>query len=336
MSKVKYYYDTEKLNYKRIEISPLKKIINILVFLSASSVLALALFVIFIRFLSTPNENKLKLQIHELKEENQLLTNWFEKDYNESKNLLEEIKQRDIAIYREYFGAASISNSIRNAGTGGSNKYDFLQKMSNNEILTKIKKQIDDISHQIRIESISLEEIYLLAEKRETMLASIPAIQPVANDDLKRMVSGFGPRIHPITKRKKQHDGMDFTASIGTPIYATGDGKVEISRYKRSGYGKYIIINHGYGYKTLYAHMSKLLVDEEEYVKRGDTIGLVGSTGLSAGPHLHYEVHKEIIDINNNSTWKPVNPAFYCYEKLNPKDYQKLIELADQSNKSFD
>ena len=159
------------------------------------------------------------------------------------------------------------------------------------------------------------------------MLAALPAIQPVSNKNLSRMASGYGYRIHPIYKTRKMHSGMDFSAKTGTEIYATGDGKISKVRKSRRGYGNHVVIEHGYGYKTLYAHMSKYIVRKGQKVKRGEVIGYVGSTGTSVAPHLHYEVHKD---------GKKINPVNFYYNDLTPEEYEKMLEISSQNNQSFD
>ena len=157
------------------------------------------------------------------------------------------------------------------------------------------------------------------------MLACIPAIQPVSNKELRRIASGFGYRYHPIYKTLRMHTGMDFSAPRGTPIYATGNGKVKSTK-RKSGYGKTCVVDHGFGYKTLYGHMSKIIVKRGQKVKRGEIIGYVGSTGTSTSPHLHYEVR-----IND----KPVNPVHYFFNDLSPEEYEKVIEISSRINQSL-
>ena len=194
-------------------------------------------------------------------------------------------------------------------------------------ILISTRKKIDQVTTQLYIQSKSFDEIIELAQNKTTMLASIPAIQPVSNKDLSRMASGFGNRIHPIYKTRKFHAGMDFSAKTGTPIYATGDGEISKIKRSRKGYGNHVVINHGFGYKTLYAHMSKYIVKKRQKVKRGDIIGYVGNTGTSVAPHLHYEVHKD---------GKKINPVNFYYNDLTPEQFEKMLLISSQSNQSFD
>jgi murein DD-endopeptidase MepM/ murein hydrolase activator NlpD len=238
------------------------------------------------------------------------------------------MQERDDNIYRVIFEADPIPSSIREAGFGGANRYKDLEGYGNSELVKETARNIDVITKQIYVQSRSFDEVIEMAKSKSEMLASIPAIQPVSNEDLKRIASGFGYRPHPIYKVMKMHAGIDFTASIGTPIYATGDGVVMKPPYGAgSGFGKYVMIDHGYGYKTLYAHMSSISVKPGQKVKRGEIIGEVGNTGTSTGPHLHYEV------VRND---KKVDPINYFFNDLSPEEYQEIITLASKENQSFD
>jgi len=323
MAKVKYYYDTKTLNYQRIEKTPVDRVKNILIYLGSSIFCGLIMIVIFFQFFDSHEEKKLKREKNDLISQYEILT----KNLDEINLVLEDMQDRDDNIYRVIFEADPIPLTIRKAGFGGVNRYKYLENMSNSDLIIETTKQIDIVSKQIYIQSKSFDEVIKLAKNKTKMLSSLPSIQPISNKDLTRMVSGFGPRIHPIYKTIKHHDGMDFTAATGTPIYATADGTVEKSEHDKGGYGKHVIINHGYGYKTLYAHMSEIKAIRGNSVKRGDVIGYVGSTGLSVGPHLHYEVHHN---------GKKENPSYYYHNDLTPEEYNKLIELSSKENQSFD
>ena len=225
------------------------------------------------------------------------------------------------------FEADPIPSSIRKAGFGGVNRYKDIRNFSNAELVIEAAKKADKLSKQLYIQSKSFDEVIDLVKNKADMLASIPAIQPIANKDLGRVASGYGYRIHPIYKTRKFHTGMDFTAPQGTPIYATGDGKIAKVRRSRRGYGNHVIVDHGYGYQTLYAHMTKYIVYRGQKVKRGEIIGYVGSTGTSVAPHLHYEV------IKNK---RKINPVNYYYNDLSPEEYEKMLEISSQNNQSFD
>ncbi len=241
--------------------------------------------------------------------------------------VLAELQEKDDDIYRVIFEAEPIPSSVRNAGFGGVNRYRELEQLTNADIVIGTTKRLDELTKQLVVQSRSFDEVITLAKNKEEMLASIPAIQPVSNEKLTRVASGFNFRIHPIYKVRHFHTGIDFTAPRGTEIYATGDGKVHDVIMKARGYGYHVIVDHGFGYNTLYAHMSKFKVRKGEVVKRGDVIGYVGSTGTSTAPHLHYEVIKN---------GEKINPMNFFFNDLTPEEYEKVIELSSQSNQSFD
>ena len=323
MAKVKYYYDTKTLNYQRIEKTPLDRAKNILIYLGASLFSGVIITILLIQFLNSPNEKRLMQEKSDLISQYDIL----KQNLNEIDLVLQDMQDRDDNIYRVILEADPIPSSIRKAGFGGVNRYKHLENMSNADLIIETSKQIDVISKQLYIQSKSFDEVIELAKNNKEKLASLPSIQPLSNKDLKRMVSGWGYRMHPIYKTNKFHYGLDFTASTGTPVYATGNGTVKTVKYTRSGYGKHIIIDHGYEYETLYAHLSDYNVKIGEKVIRGQVIGFVGSTGRSVAPHLHYEVK-----LNN----KKVNPAPYCYNDLSIEEYDKIIELSSKENQSFD
>jgi len=323
MAKIKYYYDTKTLSYKRIELSKANKIKNLLYFLIGSSFTGLIMVMIFFQFFDSPKEKILNREIAQLKTQYEIVKG----KLSQAELVLDDIQQRDDNIYRVIFEADPIPKSIRKAGYGGINRYEDLTGYNSSEIMISTNKKIDQITKQLYIQSKSFDDIIKLAKNKADMLAAIPAIQPVSNKDLSRMASGYGPRIHPIYKTKKFHAGMDFSAKTGTPIYATGDGKIAKVRKSRRGYGNHVIIDHGFGYKTLYAHMSKYIVKKGQKIKRGDVIGFVGNTGTSVAPHLHYEVHKN---------GKKINPVNFYYNDLNPEQYERMLEISSQSNQSFD
>lgn len=323
MTKVKYYYDKKSLSYKEINLTLKQKIQNLLVYILSASIITLLSFFIFYSFFDSPKEKKLKSEI------NFLTSNYqkFESKLLDIETVLDDIQKRDDNIYREIFEANPIPTEIRKAGFGGVNKYKYLEGFSNTELLKELDNKFDVLKKQLYVQSKSFDQIIELTKDKNKMLSSIPAIQPLSNKDLSRMASGFGYRIDPIYKTRKFHAGMDFSAKTGTPIYATGDGKVfKVSKSKR-GYGNHVVIDHGYGYKTLYAHMSKTAVKRNQKVSRGDVIGFVGNTGKSVAPHLHYEVHKD---------GKKINPVNFYYNDLNAEEYERMIEISSRSNQSFD
>jgi len=323
MAKVKYYYDTKTLSYKRIELSGLNKLKRLFYFLIGSAFTGLIMVIVFFQFFDSPKEKRLNREIDVLTTQYKIV----EDKLNQVELVLDDIQNRDDNIYRVIFEAEPIPKSIRKAGYGGVNRYQNLRGFSNSELIISTSEKVDQISKQLYIQSKSYDEIIELAKNKADMLAALPAIQPVSNKNLSRMASGYGYRIHPIYKTRKLHTGMDFSAKTGTPIYATGDGKISKVRKSRRGYGNHVIIDHGYGYKTLYAHMTKYIVKRGQKVKRGEVIGYVGSTGTSVAPHLHYEVHKD---------GRKINPVNFYYNDLNPEEYEKMLEISSQNNQSFD
>ena len=241
--------------------------------------------------------------------------------------VLSALEDRDNNLYRIYFNTSPISEEQRRAGLGGVNRYKELEGYNNSDLVKNTTERLDIIAKQMVIQSKSLDEITNLAKDKEKLLAAIPAIQPVKNEDLKRMASGFGYRNDPFTKIRKFHAGMDFSAKTGTPIYATGDGEIARADAGATGYGNHIVIRHGFGYETLYAHLSKYKARVGQKVKRGDIIGYVGSTGRSEAPHLHYEVKKE---------GKVINPINFYYGNISAKEFVILAQLANQENQSLD
>jgi murein DD-endopeptidase MepM/ murein hydrolase activator NlpD len=323
MAKVKYYYDADTLSYRKIKQS--KKSIYKKVSFTFLTILLVAFFgfIGFSQFMTSPNERAQKREFDNLKLHYDLL----EKRIEESNNILSELQERDNTIYRVYFEANPIPEEQRKAGFGGVNKYKYLEGFDNSSMIKKATKDLDILSKQMVVQSKSLDEIVKLAKNKEEMLASIPAIQPVANKDLKRMASGYGFRVHPIYKTKKYHWGMDFSAPEGTPVYATGNGVVTQALRTRKGLGNYVKIDHGYGYVTVYGHMDNFIVRNNQKLKRGDLIGYVGTSGTSTAPHLHYEVHKAN---------QKVNPVYFYFNDLTPEEYDRMLELASRENQSLD
>jgi murein DD-endopeptidase MepM/ murein hydrolase activator NlpD len=324
MARIKYYYDTESCKYERIKITTWDIILNLLGFLSLSFVVAIGIVILFSTYFESPKETMLKKENEEMKYYFSLL----EKDVNNMHNMMSSLQKRDDNVYRVIFEADPIPPSVRQAGTGGSEKYnDIVEKnlINENLIISSLSK-VDMLKRQMYIQTKSYDEILQLARNKTKLLSAIPAIQPISNKELTRLASGFGMRIHPIYKVKKMHTGIDFTAPRGTPIYSTGDGVVEEVRIEFGGYGRQVVVNHGFGYKTLYAHMEEFNVKVGDKVKRGDCIGYVGNSGLSTAPHLHYEVIKD---------GKRVNPVHYFFQDLNDEEYEKILELASIENQSL-
>ena len=248
-------------------------------------------------------------------------------DLEEMETVLMDISTRDDAIYRAIFGTEAYPEHLRNPGVGGVDRGRALRGYGHSEDIIAVSERVSEVQRKLVAQSRSFDEVLELARKKTDMLQSIPGIQPVRNQDLKRMASGYGYRIHPIYKVRKMHYGMDFSAPTGTEIFATGDGVVIQVKRQYNGYGRHVIIRHGFGYKTLYAHMSKVMVKRGQKIKRGEVIGLVGNTGTSVAPHLHYEVHKD---------GAKVNPAHYYFNDLTPEQYEEMLQLVSAPNQSFD
>lgn len=323
MAKVKYYYDSDTLSYRKIELRKRDKFKRILGFVLSSIVMGLFLMFITFQFIESPKEKAQKRELENMELRYGLLN----KKMDQVEKVLEGIQHRDNEIYRLYFETNPIPEEQRKAGFGGVNRYKSLEGFENSDMIIDVTKNMDILSKQLYIQSKSLDEIINLAEDKEKLLASIPAIQPIRKEDLTRMASGYGWRSDPFTKARKQHNGMDFTAPTGTPIYATGNGKIKRADNTASGFGQHIEIDHGFGYKTIYAHLSKYNVKRGQKVSRGDLIGFVGNTGRSVGPHLHYEVHKN---------GRPINPINFYYGNLTPEEFKEMLKTASQEGQSFD
>jgi murein DD-endopeptidase MepM/ murein hydrolase activator NlpD len=324
MARIKYYYDTETCKYERVRTKNSDIILNLLGILSLTLSLAVGLVFLYSNYFESPKEIMLKNQVKELEFYYKNLNS----DVEEMRRILNNVEDRDDNIYRVVLGAEPIDKSVRDAGVGGADRYAEIKEKNipQEDMLTSLHEKIDLLRRKLYIESKSQDEVVELAENKEKLFAAVPAIQPVSNKQLIALASGFGMRIHPIYKVKKMHPGIDFAASLGTPIYATADGKVVEVSVRFSGYGKMVEIDHGFGYRTRYAHMHDFAVRQGQSVKRGDLIGYVGNTGLSTAPHLHYEV------LMNGAH---INPVHYFFNDLSPAEYEKIIELASVENQSL-
>ena len=324
MSKIKYYYDTETCKYERVKVKKRDVVINALGFLSLAIVLAVGILVVLSKYFESPKETALKKENEELK----LYYDIMQDQIVNMDEMLGVLQTKDDQVYRTVFEAEPIPETVRAAGSGGALKYRNLLKsdLDNKELVVGTLERIDKVKKKMYIQTKSYDEIMDLALNREAFYRAMPAIQPVSNKELRRLSSGYGMRIDPILKVKKMHWGIDFSAPQGTPIYATADGRVEVQKKFSTNIGWYIKIDHGFGFKTLYGHMSRFDVKQGDYVKRGQIIGRVGNTGKSTGPHLHYEVH-----VNG----KKVNPVFYFYQDLNAEEFDEILRLASIENQSL-
>ena len=323
MPEQKYRFNPETLKFERLRLTARQKAKRLALMLTPGLLVGTLIAGLLYQFTDSPKEAKLKRENQQLLVQYELLN----KQLAEVEEVLGDVRRRDDNIYRVIFEADPIPASMRQAGVGGINRYKGLDGYANSDVVIGTRKRLDRIAKQLFVQSSSLDDVGRLALTKQEMLASIPAIQPVANEDLTRVASGFGLRMHPIHKIIKFHAGMDFTAKVGTEIHATGDGTVVFAEYATNGYGIHVIVDHGYDYETLYAHLDELKVRKGQKVKRGDLIGLVGNTGLSAGPHLHYEVHKN---------GEAVDPANFYFNDLSPEEYARLLELSRNAGQSLD
>lgn len=325
MAKVKYYYDSENLAYRKIKIKKSTKFGYAALFLLSSALFGTLAFIVLLNtpFFETPKDRLQSREIENFKLRYAILN----KKMDQIDEVLESIEDRDNNLYRTYFNTSPIPDEQRKAGFGGVNRYRELEGFNNSELVINTAKRVDQIAKELVIQSKSLDEILKLAKEKNKLLEAIPAIQPVKNENLRAVASGFGYRSDPFTKVRKFHAGMDFSARSGTPIYATGDGVVERADNSASGYGNHVVLRHGYGYETLYGHLSKYNCRAGQRVKRGDVIGFVGSTGRSEAPHLHYEVHKG---------GEVVNPLNFYYGNISAAEYVVIAKLANQENQSLD
>jgi murein DD-endopeptidase MepM/ murein hydrolase activator NlpD len=324
MARIKYYYDTETCKYERIKTSTGDIVLNTLGIMSLTVAMAVGLLIAYSSYFESPKELILKNEVKEMEFYYQNLNGEVEKLQSQ----LASMEYRDDNIYRVVLGAEPIDKSIREAGVGGLDRYEDIKNKNviHGDVIIKLSEVVDNLRRKIYIESKSQDDVVDLAESKEKLFAAIPAIQPIANKQLIALASGFGMRVHPIYKVKKMHPGVDFAATIGTPIYATADGVIDQLDVSFSGYGKMIMIDHGFGYRTRYAHMHGFAVKQGQKIKRGDLIGYVGDTGLSTAPHLHYEVFVNGVH---------ANPVHYFFNDLNPAEYEKIIELASIENQSL-
>ncbi|MAN26422.1 MULTISPECIES: M23 family metallopeptidase [Mesonia] len=324
MSKVKYYYDSETLSYRKIERKKGRKLGYALLGITASFLAGFLLLLVYLNLpqIETPKEKAMKRELQNMKLQYEVLN----KKMTQAQKVLAEVENRDNNIYRVYFEANPIPEEQRKAGFGGINRYKDLEGYDNSKLIVETSKRLDVLQKQIVVQSKSLDEIANLAEEKEKLLTAIPAIQPVKNENLNRMASGYGMRMHPILKYRKMHNGMDFSAPTGSEVYATGDAVVKKAQ-RTTGFGNLIVLDHGFGYETYYAHLSDFKVRKGEKVKRGEVIGEVGSTGLSTAPHLHYEVHKN---------GKVVNPINFYHGDLTAEEYDIMLNQSALENQSLD
>lgn len=323
MKKVKYFYNTHTLRYEKLEVPLRVKLLRFFGFIATALVTAALIVWIGFRYIGSPNEKILREQLDDYR----LSYDIIDERLKTLQQQMAELEKRDNDVYRAIFEANPIPDSARASEIEKTKELNFIQKLSDNQLVEAMRRQLNNLSTRITFQENSYNDIGEMIKNKEKLLAAIPAIQPVSNKDLNRIASGFGTRIDPVYKIPKFHAGLDFTAPQGTPIYATADGRVKEASHDAGGYGNHVVINHGYGYETLYGHMVKIKVRGGQQVKRGEVIGWVGSTGKSTGPHCHYEVHKN---------GEHVNPVYFFYNDLSAEQFDRLVKLAAASNQSFD
>lgn len=320
--KTYYLYNPNTLSYERVYPSAKDRFFTVLRHLSTGIVFGIATFFVMMYLVDSPKESLLI-------KENKLLQTQYEilsLRLSDALDVLDDIQQRDEKLYRAIFQAESIPESIRKSGFGGTNRYEHLMNLPNSELIVATTQKMDILRKQLYVQSNSLEELINIGKTQEERLMCIPSIQPISNKDLTRTASGYGMRIDPIYRTPRFHSGMDFSAKTGTDIYATGNGVVTFSGWKQN-YGNCLVIDHGFGYQTLYAHMQKFKARVGQKVKRGEVVGYVGNTGKSTGPHLHYEVIVR---------GKHDNPAKYYFMDLTPEEYDRMLQIAENHGQVMD
>ena len=323
MKKIKYFFNTHTLRYEKFEVPLRVKLLRIFAFIATALVTAFIIVSIAYRYFPSANEKLLQEQNANLKDDYAVL----QERTKQLELQMDELENRDNNVYRSIFEATPIPDSARITEMEKSKEVILIEKLSENDLIKSMGSQLNNLSLRTAFMEKSYKDIGNMVKNKEKLLAAIPAIQPVSNKNLTRIGSGFGYRIDPVYKVTKFHAGLDFTAPQGTPIYATADGTVKEAGFNSGGFGNRVVINHGFGYETSYNHMVRIKAKAGQTVKRGETIGYVGSTGKSTGPHCHYEILKY---------GKPIDPVYYFYNDISPAQFDRLLKLASSSNQSFD
>ncbi len=323
MPRTKYKFNPESLSFDRVRLGLRALVFRFLAYFVGSVLVALLYWVIFASLFDSPKEKALKREVDQMTLQYDLI----HREMADLENVLEGLQKTDDNLYRTIFEAEPIPATLRNGGTGGVNRFESLEGYTNSRLVIETAERLEKLRKKVYVQSKSFDDLISLASRKEEMLRSVPAILPISNKDLTRTASGFGLRIHPIYKIIKFHYGMDFTAPAGTDVYASGNGTVAAVMTAQRGLGKHIIINHGFGYTSIYGHLRDFNVRVGQKVQRGDIIGYVGSTGTSVANHLHYE-----IKLNGTN----VDPVNYYFEDLTPAEYERMIEIASKTGQSFD
>jgi murein DD-endopeptidase MepM/ murein hydrolase activator NlpD len=323
MKKIKYYYNTHSLRYEKLETPLRVKLLRVFAFIATAIVTSAIISYFAFQFIGSPGEKILKAQNDRLKANYENLSD----EVKSLEQQMAELEKRDNTVYRSIFEAKPIPDSIRAREMEREKEIAKVARMDDFQVVQSIQKTLTTLGRRINAQKTSYVELEGLMKNKEKILAATPAIQPVSNKDLNRIASGFGYRIDPVYKTIKMHAGLDFAAPQGTPIYATANGRVKVAGLSSGGYGNHVVIDHGYGYETLYGHMVRVKSRAGQQVKRGEIIGYVGTTGKSTGPHCHYEVRK-----NGNK----IDPIYFFYNDLTPQQFDELLKRAQASNQSFD
>jgi murein DD-endopeptidase MepM/ murein hydrolase activator NlpD len=323
MKKIKYYYNTHTLRYEKI-VTPLRvKLLRVFAFIATAVVTAGIIVAVAFQYIQSPNEKRLAQQNADLRDDYSVM----QQQVQQLQQKMNDLEKRDNDVYRAIFESTPIPDSARLKEMEKNKEIKLVQAMSEAELVKSMTSQLNGLILRMAFQSKSYADIDGMVKNKQKLIAAIPSIQPVSNRDLTRIGSGFGYRIDPVYKTTRMHAGLDFTSPIGTPIYATADGVVKEAGFVTGGFGNHVVINHGYGYETLYGHMYRVIARAGQQVKRGQVIGYVGTSGKSTGPHCHYEVHRSGV---------PVDPVYYFYNDLSPEQYNRILKLASQKNQSFD
>ncbi len=323
MKKVKYFYNTHTLKFQKLTTPLRVRLLQVFGYIAASIVTGIIIFAITFRYVDSPKEKFMRQQNDDLKQHYKII----QERVKQLELQMNEIATRDNDVYRAIFESNPIPDSIRVKEMEKKQQVSLIQGMGESELVNSITAQLNNLSLRMGYQLKSFDAIANMVKNKEQLLAAIPSIQPISNRNLNRIASGFGYRIDPVYKDRRLHAGLDFTAPTGTPIYATADGIIKDAGFNTGGYGNRVVINHGFGYETIYAHMYRIKARIGAKIKRGEIIGYVGNTGKSTGPHCHYEVHKKGV---------PLDPIYYFYNDLTPAQFDRILKLAAASNQSFD
>ena len=323
MKKIKYFFNTHTLRFEKIEVPLRVRLLQLFGYIAASIVTGVIIVIVMFQYIDSPKEKLLRQQNEAYKENYSVL----QERIKQLELQMNELVNRDNDVYRSIFEADPIPDSARVKEMEAKKEVNLIQTLSNTELLENMVGQLNNLSLRMAYQTKSFVEITNMVKNKEKLLKAIPAIQPVSNKNLNRVASGFGYRVDPLYKDYRLHAGLDFAAPTGTPIYATADGVVQAAGFNTDGYGNKVVINHGYGYQTLYGHMVRVKARPGQTVKRGEVIGYIGSTGKSTGPHCHYEVIKR---------GTKVDPVYYFYNDLTPAQFDRILKAAATNKQSLD